>query len=74
MIKRILLQAGHGGTDPGAVANNTTENKEVNEILSLALPMLKSKGYNAVLMRDLGGNTHIITKHDVIQAVAHMGN
>jgi cystathionine beta-synthase len=33
---------------------------------------LITKDNNAVLMRDLGGNTHIITKHDVIQAVAHM--
>jgi cystathionine beta-synthase len=33
---------------------------------------LINKDNNAVLMRDLGGNYHIITKHDVIQAVAKM--
>lgn len=33
---------------------------------------LITRDNNAVLMTDLAGNTHIITKHDVIQAVAHM--
>ena len=32
-----------------------------------------TKNNDAVLMRDLGGNVHIITKHDIIQAVAQMG-
>jgi len=35
---------------------------------------LITKDNNAVLMKDLGGNAHIITKHDVIQAVAKMSN
>lgn len=33
---------------------------------------LITKDNNAVLMRDLGGNVHIITKHDIIEAVAKM--
>lgn len=31
---------------------------------------LITKDNNAVMMKDLGGNVHIITKHDIIQAVA----
>lgn len=33
---------------------------------------LITKDNNAVLLRDMGGNMHIITKHDIIQAVAQM--
>jgi cystathionine beta-synthase len=35
---------------------------------------LINKDNNAVLMRDMGGNMHIITKHDIIAAVSKMGN
>jgi len=35
---------------------------------------LITKDNNAVLLRDLGGNMHIITKHDIIEAVAKMNN
>ncbi len=35
---------------------------------------LITKDNNAVLLRDLGGNYHIITKHDIIEAVAKMNN
>ncbi len=34
---------------------------------------LITKDNNAVLLRDMGGNMHIITKHDIIDAVAKMG-
>lgn len=51
-ITRILLQAGHGGVDKGAVANGTTENKEVNEIIAIAKHQLALQGYNVVLMQD----------------------
>ena len=33
---------------------------------------LITKDNNAVLLRDLGGNMHIITKHDIIEAVSKM--
>ena len=29
---------------------------------------------SAVLLKDLGGNYHIITKHDIIEAVSKMSN
>ncbi len=34
---------------------------------------LITRDNNAVLVRDMGGNVHIITKHDIIEAVAKMG-
>ncbi|MDZ4665930.1 MAG: pyridoxal-phosphate dependent enzyme [Bacteroidota bacterium] len=35
---------------------------------------LITKDNNAVLLRDMGGNMHIITKHDIIEAVGKMNN
>lgn len=68
------------------IESNEVKNNKVESLMQKAFPVvdaqatideiskLITKDSNAVLMRDLGGNTHIITKHDVIQAVAHMGN
>ena len=68
------------------IESNDVKNKNVESLMQKAFPVVDSqetideisrlitKDNNAVLMRDLGGNTHIITKHDVIQAVAQMGN
>jgi cystathionine beta-synthase len=66
------------------IHDNDIKNKKVSDVMQKAFPIvdpqttideiskLITKDNNAVLMRDLGGNTHIITKHDVIQAVAQM--
>lgn len=68
------------------IESNDAKNKNIEAIMQPAFPVvdaqapideiskLITKDNNAVLMKDLGGNTHIITKHDVIQAVAQMGN
>ncbi len=68
------------------IKNSEIKNKKVADVMQKAFPVvdaqctideiskLITKDNNAVLMKDLGGNTHIITKHDVIQAVAQMGN
>jgi cystathionine beta-synthase len=68
------------------IENSDIKNKKVADVMQKAFPIVDShatideisklitKDNNAVLMKDLGGNTHIITKHDVIQAVAQMGN
>jgi cystathionine beta-synthase len=68
------------------IEDNDAKNKGIESVMQPAFPMvdaqtpideiskLITKDNNAVLMKDLGGNTHIITKHDVIQAVARMGN
>lgn len=60
------------------------KNKSVKLLMQPAFPIvgekapieevskLITKDNNAVLLRDLGGNMHIITKHDIIEAVAKM--
>lgn len=65
--------------------NNDNRNKTVRALMQPPFPFVSEKApiedvsklitkdNNAVLMRDLGGNVHIITKHDIIQAVAQMG-
>jgi cystathionine beta-synthase len=64
--------------------NSDTKNESVESLMQPAFPIvgeqvsieevskLITKDNNAVLLRDLGGSMHIITKHDVIQAVAQM--
>jgi cystathionine beta-synthase len=66
------------------IENSDLKNRTVKEVMQPPFPIvgekaaieevskLISKENNAVLMRDLGGNVHIITKHDIIQAVAMM--
>jgi cystathionine beta-synthase len=65
--------------------NADVKNQPVKTIMQPAFPVVGekapieevskhiTKNNDAVLMRDLGGNVHIITKHDIIQAVAQMG-
>jgi cystathionine beta-synthase len=67
------------------IENNEAKNKTVKSLMQAPFPMvgekapieevskLITKDNNAVLMKDLGGNVHIITKHDIIEAVAQMG-
>ncbi len=67
------------------ISDSEVKNQTVKSHMQQAFPVvgeqasiedvskLITKDNNAVLMRDMGGNTHIITKHDVIQAVAKMG-
>jgi cystathionine beta-synthase len=64
--------------------NGDVKNKDVKSIMQAAFPEVGEKApiedisklitrdNNAVLMRDMGGNVHIITKHDIIQAVSKM--
>ena len=66
--------------DPGLKA------KPVSELMQAPFPMvgeqapmediskLINKENNAVLMTDLGGEVHIITKHDLIQGISQMSN
>jgi len=67
------------------IEDNSIKTKPVKFLMQAAFPMvgektsieevskLITKDNNAVLLRDMGGNMHIITKHDIIQAVAQMG-
>jgi cystathionine beta-synthase len=68
------------------IENNDIKNQTVKAVMQSAFPVvgeqapieevskLITKDNNAVLLRDLGGNMHIITKHDIIEAVAKMNN
>ncbi len=50
--KTIVIDAGHGGEDSGAVANGILE-KDINLSISLKLrDMLEACGYNVVMTRD----------------------
>ncbi|MDI9342375.1 MAG: pyridoxal-phosphate dependent enzyme [Sediminibacterium sp.] len=66
------------------IENADIKNESIEKLMQPAFPIvgeqapieevskLITKDNNAVLLRDLGGSMHIITKHDVIQAVAQM--
>jgi cystathionine beta-synthase len=66
------------------IENNDVKSQPVKRLMQPAFPIvgekvpieevskLITKDNNAVLLRDMGGNMHIITKHDIIRAVAQM--
>lgn len=68
------------------IENGEVKNKTIGNIMQAPFPFVSeqtpieevskliTKDNNAVLVKDLAGNVHIVTKHDVIQAVAQMGN
>lgn len=67
-------------------ADPSLKTKLVNELMQPPFPMVNeqapmediskmiTKENNAVLMTDLGGDIHIITKHDLIQGISQMSN
>lgn len=67
-------------------ADPSLKSKTVNELMQPPFPMVNeqapmediskmiTKENNAVLMTDLGGDIHIITKHDLIQGISQMSN
>lgn len=57
----IIIDAGHGGFDGGAVALDGTSEKDINLNISLTLAnMLKVSGYNVVLTRNEDTSTDSI--------------
>ena len=51
-VKTVVVDAGHGGKDPGASANGVTE-KNVNLGIALELErVLKARGYNVIMTRN----------------------
>jgi cystathionine beta-synthase len=67
-------------------ADPSLKTKKVEELMQAPFPMVSehapmeeiskmiNKENNAVLMTDLGGSVHIITKHDLIQGISQMSN
>jgi cystathionine beta-synthase len=67
-------------------ADPSLKTKKVEELMQAPFPMVSehapmeeiskmiNKENNAVLMTDLGGGVHIITKHDLIQGISQMTN
>jgi cystathionine beta-synthase len=67
-------------------ADTTLKSHTVEELMQAPFPFVDSntpmdeiskminKENNAVLMTDLAGSTHIITKHDLIQGISQMSN
>lgn len=67
-------------------ADTSLKTKTVAELMQAPFPMVSeqapmediskmiNKENNAVLMTDLAGNIHIITKHDLIQGISQMSN
>ena len=53
-VKTIVLDAGHGGHDPGTVGIDTkvTEKSIALDMVKRLRPMLQEEGYNVVLTRD----------------------
>lgn len=52
MTPTVIIDAGHGGFDGGAVANDGTVEKDINLNISLMLcDMLKYSGYNVIMTR-----------------------
>ena len=51
--KTVIVDAGHGGFDGGAVADDGTPEKDINLAISLKLSkMLKLPGYNVIFTRE----------------------
>ena len=71
--KLILIDAGHGGHDPGAVGPNGTKEKDINLAIALALKKLfnRDKNFKVILTREddtfipLSGRTEIANKNKV---------
>lgn len=52
-IKKVVVDAGHGGSDPGAIGPNGLKEKDVTLNVSLKIQnMLKEKGISVVMTRD----------------------
>jgi cystathionine beta-synthase len=68
------------------IEDSSIKNKTVKDVMQAPFPFvtdqtlmediskLITKENNAVLMTDLAGTTHIITKHDLIQGISQMSN
>ncbi len=52
-VKKIVVDPGHGGKDPGAIGPNGLKEKDVTLALALRLkPELEGRGYQVIMTRD----------------------
>jgi N-acetylmuramoyl-L-alanine amidase len=52
-VSRVVLDAGHGGTDPGAIGEAGTYEKDITlDLVHRVAPMLAARGIQVVLTRD----------------------
>jgi N-acetylmuramoyl-L-alanine amidase len=51
-VKRVVLDAGHGGTDPGAVASDLTEKTITFDIGQRLKELLEKDGFEVIVTRD----------------------
>lgn len=80
-IKTVIIDAGHGGFDGGAVASDGTIEKELNLEIALKLDnILRSMGFNTVLIRnqdvsveDSGDTIHSKKVSDIKHRLKIMG-
>lgn len=74
----VVLDAGHGGLDGGASANDGTLEKDLNLLLSLRLKdLLEERGVTVILTRNTDDDTDGLTgfhKKQDLQARADLGN
>ena len=55
---KIIIDAGHGGFDPGAIAADKTPEKDINLAISLKLAdLFRAFGYEVILTRDIDAGT-----------------
>ena len=63
---KIILDAGHGGFDGGAVANDGTVEKDINLKITLYLyDILSNSGYNVLLTRSVDTGTEDDSKTNI---------
>lgn len=59
---KIVIDPGHGGTDPGAVSENGTDEKDLNIAIATRLErLLRNEGYTVILTRK---NDEYVYLHD----------
>ena len=63
-IKTIVIDAGHGGKDPGAIAIDGTYEKDINLPIALKLRDLLEQGYNDVEIVMTRSDDRFIELHD----------
>ena len=52
MTKKIFLDAGHGGTDAGAIGGNVKEKDITLDVTKRVANLLRQKGYKVIMTRD----------------------